>query len=169
MVTALSVLFLCASCSKSDNEKEEKGGNIVGTWEYHGAVLAAKGVGFIQFDKDGNCYSLLDEVEVRGDEYWTDGWCELPYYKASYTVNGNSLTINCVELFDTDDVPDGYVPKKKSITFTYSVQGNSLIVSGGDYGYFPSFLFKMSGTLTKSNITISDYVKNKEAYLKTIF
>lgn len=162
-------MIAATSCSKSDGEKEEKGGNIIGTWEYHGPILAAdKCVGFIQFDKDGNCYSLLEEI-------WDDGIYDSWYflndgiYKAPYTVKDNSLTINCTELFDTDDVPDGYVPKKKSITFTYSVKGNSLIVSGGDYGYFPSFLFKMSGTLTKSNITISDYVKNREAYLKTIF
>lgn len=171
MFACLSVLVITAtSCSKSDSEKEEKGGgDIIGTWEYHGSILAAKGVGFIQFDKDGNCYSLLDEVEVRGDGYWIDRYTDNPYYKSHYTIKGNSLTIDCIELFDTDDVPDGYVPKNKSITFTYSVQGNSLIISGGDMDYFPSFLFKCSGTLTKSSITIFDYVKNKEAYLKKIF
>ena len=178
-------MITTSSCSKSDGDNEEKGGDIVGTWEYHGSILAAdKCVGFIEFDKNGNCYSLLEEV---WDGYQTFGFYDgtygfydgyydetygiyvAPYYKAPYTVKNNSLTINCTELFDTDDVPDGYVPKKKSITFTYSVQGNSLIVSGGDYGFFPSYLFKMSGTLTKSSITISDYVKNKEAYLKKIF
>jgi hypothetical protein len=186
LLACLSVFMIAAtSCSKSNGEKEEKGGgDIVGTWEYHGPVLAAdKCVGFIEFDKNGDCYSLLEEV---WDGYQTYGFYDgtygfydgvynetfgiyvAPYYKASYTVKGNSLTINCTELFDTDDVPKGYVPKKKSITFTYSVQGNSLIVSGGDYGFFPSFLFKFC-TLTKSSITISDYNKNKEAYLKKIF
>lgn len=175
------VFWSLSSCSKSDTENEDKGGNLVGTWyfisgewnynnHFDGSCL------IIQFNKDGSCYAVGDwEIFWTGSGYF-DGYdiagypLESPYYKTKYKKSGNILTIDCAK--ETDDTgPDGYgdglSESTTPITLSYTVSGQHLILNGGgDPNMFPANFGLFSRTFEKSQESINDYVKDKVSYWK---
>ena len=175
-LTLFGVLWTISSCSKSNIENEEKGGDLVGTWRFisgewnsnnhfDGTCL------ILQFNKDGSCYAVGDY-----DIFWTgngffDGYdiagypLESPYYKTKYKITIDSAR-------ETDDTgPDGYgdglSENTTPITLLYTVSGQYLFLNGGGDGLmFPANFGLFSRTFEKSQETISDYVKDKVSYWK---
>ena len=127
LLTCIMVAFMSfsfASCSKSDDDPIGGGGDsrIIGTWyniqyRYNTAW---------KFEKNGTC-QYNEWGGVNGSEDWSYA------DKGTWKVNGNKLNVH-FPYEDGDD--DDY-----TFEFTISEDGNTLILSGGDYG--------KAGTYTK--------------------
>jgi len=123
MVMLLALLTVgFTACSKDD---EPKVADIVGTWQYNhpdGEEYDEYDL-YYQFTKDGKFHSVWKDHEL----YY--GRVNFVVHHGTYTVSGKKLIVTFDPDPNSDDDP---VPSEGE----YSVQGDKLMLLGGDYPTF---------------------------------
>ena len=162
MFACLSVLVITAtSCSKSDSEKEEKGGDIVGSWmkvigvRVSNDVIKDGEIDFLTFKKDGTYEYFEREFDINGTN--PDYICDVSggLLKNSYSVSGNTLQLKG---FDDDDNVVSY-------SQTFSIINGKLVFPLPNIGLdaYPIFY----GTYDKVSANdYSEFMKDWKSYVK---